>query len=144
MSEKNEGRVVLCIQCGEVVPYDPSEERAKEKVFDRMKAHDLVCPKNPLVARVAELEADVSNLEQVCNAFFEALSFYANGKNWVPAAEWATLKTRSPGYTLARDTLKSAQNQEETKQCPRNTMARSRPCARRTKEHARTRVAAEQ
>ena len=35
----------------------------RREAFDAMKAHDLVCPGSPLVARIAELELEQAHLE---------------------------------------------------------------------------------
>lgn len=49
----------ICVYCGASVAYGPSlTDDAIQAVRDSMMAHDAVCPKNPIAARVAELEAE--------------------------------------------------------------------------------------
>lgn len=46
-----------CIYCGEAVIYDTRAEADMQAAHQRLVDHDQHCPRNPLVARVAELQA---------------------------------------------------------------------------------------
>lgn len=60
----NANHAATCIYCGEAVIYDTREEADMQAAHQRLVDHDQTCPRNPLVARVAELEAQVERLRQ--------------------------------------------------------------------------------
>jgi hypothetical protein len=59
---KIQKRMAVCIYCGQGVAYDPDDKEAAGKVYEQAKAHDLVCPKNPLVKRIAEADGHLLDM----------------------------------------------------------------------------------
>lgn len=56
MSDKT--HAAMCVYCGEAIIYDTREVTDMAEAHAKIVAHDRVCPKNPLVARIAVLEQE--------------------------------------------------------------------------------------
>jgi hypothetical protein len=70
-------RSVLCIYCGESLAQgDPTPENV-QAAYDAAKRHDAECPRNPLVARIKELEAAPQGLREAL-AYRLAVDSYLN------------------------------------------------------------------
>jgi hypothetical protein len=58
-----EQRKAFCLHCGHEVHYAPGDEIDQARAWKALLDHDVVCQKNPLVAKVAELEEANGMLE---------------------------------------------------------------------------------
>lgn len=58
-------KATICIHCGLVIHANDASEVEIARIYDEMRAHDLVCEKSPLVERIAELEADLADAKTV-------------------------------------------------------------------------------
>lgn len=60
----------MCVYCGDSIIYDTREVTDMAAAHAQIVEHDQQCPKNPLVARIAELE----EREQALAAYIDRLS----------------------------------------------------------------------
>ena len=58
-----EKRKAMCLHCGLEVFYTQGDGQDQARAWKVLLDHDGVCPKNPLVARIVELEADAKRLD---------------------------------------------------------------------------------
>lgn len=66
-NDPNGERGCMCVYCGETVVYDPA--KGIQAAIDTAKEHDRVCPENPLVARIAELEAENADAKEAVRSW---------------------------------------------------------------------------
>lgn len=52
----SDNHAAMCVYCGEAVIYDTREVTDMAAAHAKIVEHDQQCPRNPLVARIAELE----------------------------------------------------------------------------------------
>lgn len=56
----SDNHAAMCVYCGEAVIYDTREVTDMADAHAKIVEHDQHCPRNPLVARIAELEKTVA------------------------------------------------------------------------------------
>lgn len=76
-----------CIYCGEAVIYDTRAEADMQAAHQRLVDHDQHCPRNPLVARVTELQAQVKRLGELLDRSMTGLEWYreSHPRSWSEA-----------------------------------------------------------
>jgi hypothetical protein len=59
--EKITLKAAVCLYCGHDTPYIDGDENAQAKAWADLLEHDLTCEKNPLIAKIKKLEAQVNS-----------------------------------------------------------------------------------
>jgi|GEM_PF-3478359 len=92
----------MCVYCGEAVIYDTREVTDMANAHAKIVEHDQQCPRNPLVARIAELEKALERtvdqaercLNEACCSAVEKLTELAPHMGWDAGEETAKLHMR--------------------------------------------------